>query len=761
MTERRSTSRRPSASFSPLAPLVFTAIATFVAAQETRPSDDMFEFTIQADGMSIETLISNAEAVTGKSFIYNDATGLKGKTVKMLGSVRVPKAEAFGFFQALFITQQYALVPLGDEDSGLFLIENIDSGKTIKQRAPYVPHTELARYRNEVGQVIMTSIPLKYVKVSNIRSAYTQILSNRASEITMEVDSANSIIVVAFAPTVYALKQIIDVMDVPQVSATMKFEIVGLKYAVAEELQPIITELIEGDSQSSSGSQGQRQPRLVAQGGEQGQAGVEKPPPKIIADARTNSLIVYAVESDLNQIKRLVSALDNEVRDPIGNIRIYFLKNTNAEDLQETLQDVIGQASGARGSRPTGGVRTGNNQGPSSTDARGQEVSIVADKTNNALIITATKTRYEEIEDIIKKLDQRRPQVLVQAAIAELSDSDVRNIGVELTAVQGGGGDYKSAFATGFGLSTVQVSGTSANINSLTRVPLSSGGSINVDGGVFGIFDKNLNVPLLVSLLKTRQKSNLVSVPSILTNDNEESVIEVGRQVGTADFNTTGAGTDQQGFGGYEDAKIELRISPHISNDNYLRLKVELTVEAFVGQRISAQIPPDKTSRKLVGSVTLPSGRTVVIGGLVQDNDTTTEQAVPFLSDIPLLGELFKRTETVKEKTTLYVFITPTIFTDFDGVEDVSYDRKLEVMKLDGQVRLLDPNFRPVMFDYRSTTIDDLEGSGTLDLPRYAPTAPTGVDDLSPDRLPTRPRANPADVGTKPASAPLGGKGGS
>jgi general secretion pathway protein D len=721
-------------------------------AQEPKAGEEFFEFRIQPEGLPLETLISQAEAATGKSFVYNDATALKGKTVKMLGSVRVPKSEAFSFFQAILISQGYALVPLGDEDSNLLQIDNVESSKAIKQRAPYVPHTELAKYRNDVGQVIMTSIPLKYVKVGSIRSAYSQILANRASELTMEVESANSVIVVAFAPTVYALKQIVEVMDVPQVAATMKFEMLGLKNAVAEEIQPIITDLVKGEGQAA-GQQGR--PRVNP--GEAGGAGVEKPDPKIIADPRTNALIVYAVESDLNQIKRLVSALDTEVKDPTGNIRIYFLKNTDAEDLESTLTDVIGAGNRSRGSRPSG-VRTGNNQGPSSTDARGQEVSIVADPNNNALIITATKTRYDEIEQIIKQLDQRRPQVLVQAAIAELSDSDVRNIGVEITAVQGGGGDYRGAFASGFGLSSVQVTGSASSIGSLTRVPLLSNGQVNVDGGVFGVFDNDLNVPFLVSLLKTRQKSNLVSVPSVLTNDNEESTISVGRSVGTADFNAGASGTDSTDFGGYEDAKIELVISPHISNDNYLRLKVKLTVDAFVGQRISATIPPDKTTRTVEGSVTLQSGKTVVIGGLVQDNDTTTEQAVPFLSEIPLLGELFKRTETIKDKTTLYVFITPTIFTTFEGIEAVSYDRKLEIQKLDGQIRLVDPHFRPMLIDDREVPIGAIEESGSLDLPRYAPMS-TGGAEAPVDGLPVKPRPSAADV--KPASVEVGGaKGG-
>ncbi|HYC79369.1 MAG TPA: secretin N-terminal domain-containing protein [Planctomycetota bacterium] len=733
--------------------LALSATAATVRAQETRPEtqpEGGFEFRMDPAGMPIETLIQQAQNQTGKTFIYSDQSQIAGKKVRLVGTFSGPRREAFSFYQAILLSQNFALVPLGDEETGLYLIENIDQSRALKQRAIYVPHAELARYRNEVGTVIMTSIPLRYVKVGNIRGAYQQILQNRNAEFTQEVESANSLIVVAFAPTVYALKQIIEVMDVPQVGATMKFEMLPLKFAVAEELQPIITDLIKGEAGQAGGAP---RPRIVnpAEGG----GGTEKPEPKIIADPRTNALIVYAVESDMNQIKRLVAALDTEVKEPLGNIRIYFLKNTNADDMEETLRDVLGQGSGARGARATG-VRS-NAGGPTSTDARGQEVSIVADPNNNALIITSTPTRYREIEDIIRRLDQRRPQVLVQAAIAELSDSDIRNIGVEITAIAGGDG-YNPAFATGFGLSTVQVTSSTPSINSLRRVPLSAGGAVNVNGGVFGVFDDDLNVPFLVQLIRTKNKSNLVSVPSVLTNDNEESRIEVARQVGTSQFGTTTAGTDREGFGGYEDAKIELIISPHISNDNYLRLEVELSVEAFVGQRVSPEIPPDKSRRHLRGSVTLQSGRTVVIGGLVQDNDTETEQAVPFLSDIPLLGELFKRTEKIKEKTTLYVFITPTIFNTFEALEEISYDRKLEISKLEGQVRLVDPNFRPILIDDASVPIGDIEGSGSLDMPRYAPMAPAGAEPPV-DGHPVRPRATPADARTDsgPGRATTGG----
>jgi general secretion pathway protein D len=727
--------------------------------QETRPQP--FRYSIAADGIQLEQLVKDAESNTGKTFVYSDtaATYVKNKIVKMLGTAQVAPTpqQIFSFFQGILISQNLAITPLGDERNGIFLIETVDSPRQLKQRAPFVHEANLKDYRHEIGTVIMTSIQLKHIKVDNVRNAVSQILTNRNVEFTMDVLSANALIVVGFAPSVYALSQVIAAMDVPQVEATLKFELIGLAEAVAEELVPIIETLIKGD-----GATPQR-PRPA--GGEGGFGGAEKPEPKIIADPRTNSIVVYAVESDMNKIKYLVSALDAAVKEPESNIRVYMLKNTNAEDLVEVLQEIIGTGTSGRGTRPGSSIRGATGQGPVSTVGPSQqELKIVADKNNNALLITASKTRYAELLPIIIELDRRRPQVLVQAAIAELSDSDARDIGVEIAALEGGDGNRLGA-VTGFGLSTIQTTGTAPDL-SLIRIPFLTPGAgsgaagtvFSPSGGVFGIFNE-LNVPIFVALLQRTTKSNLVSMPSVLTNDNEQSKITFSRNVATQTFQTTVAGTDNTSFGGYQEAKIELVISPHISNDNYVRMEVELTVEAFVGTQINPTIPPDKTSRKLVGSVTVRSGKTVVIGGLIQDNQTTRVSQVPYLGDIPLVGELFKRTEKLNEKDTLYVFITPTIFTGFDELEEVSYDKKLEIHKLCGQIKIIDPNFREIKLDDRHVRIDCIEESGTLDIPHYAPVIPCGDCGPEPaprpvDGVPVRPQRMPQETYVDPAAIP-------
>jgi general secretion pathway protein D len=259
----------------------------------------------------------------------------------------------------------------------------------------------------------------------------------------------------------------------------------------------------------------------------------------------------------------------------------------------------------------------------------------------------------------------------------------------------------------------------------LIRIPFATANGIAFSGLAAGIFEKNLNVPLLVSMLKTYTKVNLLSTASVLTNDNEDSTITVGRTITTLRSESTAAGTDRVTADRDIEANLTLRISPHISNDNYLRLDIELLVEAFQGVGI-AELPPPRTRREFVGSVTVPNGKTVVIGGLVQDNYSKSELGIPFLSDIPILGELFKSTSESNERTTLYLFVTPTIIDNFQKLEEISYERKLEISKLGGNINLLDPNFRVVGIQDQNVDFKTLESSGIMDMPSYSPVTPLG-----------------------------------
>ncbi|HMS16877.1 MAG TPA: hypothetical protein PKA37_08570, partial [Planctomycetota bacterium] len=205
---------------------------------------DIREIVFPPDGLTLEQALAWARESTGRSFQYKDADiKAKGK-ILMTGISRVPKDRMYEFWQAVFVTQGFAMVPNGSGDFEFFVsVEPIDTSRSLKQRAIYVPIEDLPKWKDKVGEVIMTTINLQHVQVGNVRGAVQTIMSNRTAEFAQEVASANSLIVVGFCPTVYALNQILKAMDVPTTVTTLKFEKLALQYAVAEELQPIIQDL--------------------------------------------------------------------------------------------------------------------------------------------------------------------------------------------------------------------------------------------------------------------------------------------------------------------------------------------------------------------------------------------------------------------------------------------------------------------------------------------------------------------------------------
>ncbi|MEZ6194330.1 MAG: secretin N-terminal domain-containing protein [Planctomycetota bacterium] len=727
------------------------------------------------EGVAFEDFVQTAAELLDVSFVY-DQRKVANKRVNMIGAKRVKKEDLFAFFQTIFFAHEMAVVSLGPPEAEVLLIEDIKTSQILKQRAVYVSVAELERRRRNVGEIIATTIQLKHIPVEKAQRALTNIIQEHRAGFVHPIEESNSLLVTNFAPTVWSMYEIIQAMDVEVEGNQLNFEKLALEYHVAEELATTLDELMQARSDITASGGRTNRSRQPAQP----QGAASAPPAKIIPDGRTNSLLVYAVDEDMTEIRMLVAALDIEGTEVNSNIHIHELKNTNAEDMQSVLTDLLGQTGGAS-ARPSGagGSRTNNNANRGAagngTDVDPNYVNIVADPHTNSLLITSTQARFEEVREIIERLDRRRPQVLVQCAIAELSDNDIENIGVEVAQIEGGGAEARLFGGTAFGLSTITTQsdlngtggdgmggGTSTNnsnfFEDLVRIP-----NLDGQGLTAGIFQNFVGVPLLVRLFQENRRSNLVSVPSILVNDNEEAHIIVGNEIPTTTVNQ-GQFSDQTSFGGYQEANLELSISPHISNDDYLRLDIFLNVQAFDGAQVDPAVPPPRTTREIQTQITVPSGRTIVIGGLTNDNQRETVSGIPLLSDIPILGELFKNTSTQHEKRTLYVFITPTIMSDFESLDRVSYERKLEIAKLDGQIHIVDPNFREIELDSKEVTIEEIESTGSLNMPRYRPSSAVEgdmpkLDDGS--QVPVRPKSGlvaPRDEGasSRAEAAPAG-----
>ncbi|MEO0649900.1 MAG: type II and III secretion system protein, partial [Planctomycetota bacterium] len=226
------------------------------------------------------------------------------------------------------------------------------------------------------------------------------------------------------------------------------------------------------------------------------------------------------------------------------------------------------------------------------------------------------------------------------------------------------------------------------------------------------------SLPFLVRLLKTRDNANVLSVPSILVNNNGSATVSTLDETPFTQvtaFGGAGAGGQtQENFQGYQEAGITLTISPSISASRYLRLGVELEVSNFLGTTTAANIPPPRVTRTLQTTVNMPDGDTMVIGGVITNNTTSERTQLPWLGDIPILGALFRRDQETQNKRTLYFFVTPHILADedFADLARVSYQKKLDASEVIGaeRLRIIDPDFG---------IADDEEALGGFEIPLY------------------------------------------
>jgi general secretion pathway protein D len=409
---------------------------------------------------------------------------------------------------------------------------------------------------------------------------------------------------------------------------------------------------------------------------------------KIMVDPRTNSLLIMALPEDMQNIKELVAQLDVEVIEPERNYHVFSLENVAAEEVAEVLESFIDDSS--RLSQTSGQARPAGGQGQAPVSNNDNQVVVVPDPATNSLLIAASKSRYEEVLDLIRKLDQRQDQVLIETALIELSGGKTLDIGVEVGYAEDPGSSGQTGFGvTSFGLSSIDLSDPGNPI----RIP---GAATGVTAGI--ISSDDFQLPLLIAAAQGRDDTNVLNIPSVLVNNNGTATVSSKNEEPTVELQQQQVGAPIQSFGGYQEAGITMTISPSISASGYLRLNVFLEISTF-GISSNANLPPSRLTRTIDTAVSVPDGDTMVIGGIITDNRTESRSQVPLLGDLPLLGALFRRDQNNSDHITLYFFVTPHILRDkdFADLSEISYQKKLEAADMIGvdRIRKIDPDFDP------------------------------------------------------------------
>jgi general secretion pathway protein D len=499
-------------------------------------------------------------------------------------------------------------------------------------------------------EMITRVMPVYNVPVRELAPLLRQLNDTAGGGNVVSHDASNVMMLTGRAAVVNRLVEIIERVDK---AGDEEVEIIKLKYASATELVRIIDSVNKSQGKSNTGG---------------------KSDPRVVADDRTNSIIVSGDVKARKRLINLVQRMDSEL-ETSGNTRVIFLNYAKSEDLVKVLQGVSASIQAEE---------KGATKGRQSSS---REVSIDSHQDSNALVITAEPDMMRSLEEVIRQLDVRRAQVQVEAIIVEVFEGDGTTLGVQWANEKGGGTQFTNG-VVGIGqlavaadkaqdksttVTTVSNNGTPVETTDTKLGDLTSLGALlgGVNGFLLGGVSGGWGAVL--QAVSTDTNSNILATPHLTTMDNEEAFFIVGQEVPIITGSTTGSGNsnpfqsvDRQEVG------IKLKVTPQINEGDAVQLLIEQEVSSISG---ATSVDVIINKREIKTSVIVDDGGTIVLGGLIDEDVQESVSKVPLLGDIPILGHLFKSTSTSVRKRNLMVFIRPTIIRDGVTMNEISHKK--------------------------------------------------------------------------------------
>lgn len=583
----------------------------------------------------IEEVIRAVSRITGRNFLVDPR--VKG-TINITSSTPISSSLAYDILLSALRLQGFASVESGGvtkvmpEADAKLHIESADSVRTRGDRL--VTRVFSLKYES-AAQLVPILRPL--IAPNNVVIAY---------------QSSNTLVVTDYASNLKRISQIVEAIDRPSSETPV---VIPLKRASAVEMAQSISRLMQEPKLTGSTDTSQR---FV-----------------LVADARTNSLVVRSENPEyVMRVRELVEKLDVETG-ATGNIHVVYLKNAEATKMAQILRSVItGDASsGATGA--TGATATTPAQGGASSPSHPPPTPsgggmIQADTATNALIITAPDAIYNNLRAVIEKLDVRRAQVFVEALIVEMTAEKAAEFGIQWQTLSGT--NTLVASGTNFGGDGTNILNVGSSI--VNKAPV-IGNGLNI--GVL----RGQNLGVLARALEIDANANILSTPNLLTLDNEEAKITIGQNVPfiTGSYAMTGNAATATPFQTIErkDVGLTLRIKPQVSEGGTVKLQIFQEVSSVQEKSINNVAGVVTNKRSLESSVLADEGQIIVLGGLIQDSVSNGEDKVPLLGDIPALGALFRYEKRQHIKTNLMVFIRPYVLhtaADSYGLTQDRYD---------------------------------------------------------------------------------------
>ncbi|MGB5444716.1 MAG: type II secretion system secretin GspD [Psychromonas sp.] len=482
-------------------------------------------------------------------------------------------------------------------------------------------------------QMVTRVVPVSNVSVRELAPLLRQLNDNAGGGNVVHYDPSNVLMITGRAAVVNRLVEIVNRVDK---AGDQEVDIVKLKFASALEMVNIVNSIQKSSSSAKSSSSSVLEPRLVA-------------------DERTNSLIISGEPKSRARIVKLVKSLDDELLNQ-GNTRVFYLKYANAQKVVDVLKGVSKSLD-----NPDSKAKSGST---------GSELSIEAHESTNAIVVSAQPALMSSLTSIIRQLDIRRAQVLVEAIIVEVSESDGINLSSQFASSYGGTQFNDNGVTTG------QIASAYYGVEEDDDFTDAASALASISGGVLGIAGGDWAA--IIQAVSSSSTANILATPSITTLDNQEASFIVGDEVPVL-TGSTSSSTNSNPFQTIErkDIGIKLKVTPQINEGDAVQLVIEQEVSTIKGQ---TSVDIIFATRAVKTTVLAKSGETVVIGGLINDEVSETVDKVPLLGDIPWVGNLFKSTKSSTEKRNLMVFIRASIIRDDKTMRDLS-TRKYSLMR--------------------------------------------------------------------------------
>jgi len=592
--------------------------------------------TLNLKDAEIDTLIHLVSKHTSKNFVVDER--VKGK-VTVISAAPMDEQELYKTFLSILSVHGFAVVPAG----------NIN--KIIPEAMAKAQSTPVGNQRSvgEGDQFVTQVVEIKNINAAQLIPILRPLVPQQGH---LAANPENNVLVISDrAANIERLMKIIRRVDRPQQS---EVDVVVLEHASAVEVVRIINNL----DNAAAGTKKTRQTH-------------------ILADERTNSVLISGDNSERLRLQALITHLDTPL-ETIGNTQVVYLRYAKASDLLPVMQGVSDSMSGVKRGSSTPTARAGQGTPPSVIGGTTSlTTNIQADDSTNSLIITAAPDIQQSLKAVIRQLDVRRAQVLVEAVIAEVEANKTQELGVQWI-VEGLSGSAGPVGLINFGSPGGGIVDIAASLNNRSVPSASAVNGANIGVGRYEE-GASFNFAVLLRALAADSSTNVLSTPSLVTLDNEEAEIHVGQNVPFITGQYTNTGSSSGSTNPFqtiqrEDVGIKLKVKPQINEGNTIKLEIEQEVSNLVPDTSATADVVTKT-RTLKTVVMIEDGNMLVLGGLIDESLTDTAQKVPGLGDLPLIGGLFRSQGVQKTKRNLMIFLHPVIIRDAGMENQISHSK--------------------------------------------------------------------------------------